>query len=395
MQVRSYLFLIAFCLFGAFVSAQTVADLQKLKTKVGNVLALEEGVKKSKYGSIENLLLNEPGIYNEIWNRVYNSFREKDDRFLFKNLKLDFKTFQSDDSSRATLGFSYKWNYEINKKKNTDYERSEFLAKINAEGNIAFKKELNPLDLQSVKLEIGTSGFLGGTVNKSDSALVKELNKINQELATIDDEDELASSSLWNKITAAMGIRNQYHYNFSAVGGWEGSQDFTRSQFTYGAMLRFSAKSYSDKNPLSQLNILDYPFALIRFISGTDKTLNPYGAALPIVTMGIDMVNPMKDSVRNVLTGNMNPYARFRFETGFRTLLADLGKTTLHFNAAYRFFSEISPKEVVKAANLQHSSYFSFSVTASDTYFISYSYGKLPFDRTDNAIYEMGFKINL
>ena len=32
------------------------------------------------------------------------------------------------------------------------------------------------------------------------------------------------------------------------------------------------------------------------------------------------------------------------------------------------------------------------SVTGADTYFISYSYGRLPFDRSDNAIYEMGFR---
>ncbi|HMX37956.1 MAG TPA: hypothetical protein PKA94_11750, partial [Ferruginibacter sp.] len=66
--------------------------------------------------------------------------------------------------------------------------------------------------------------------------------------------------------------------------------------------------------------------------------------------------------------------------------------TTFHFNAAYRFFTELNAPAPVKSAGLHRSSFFTCSVTGADTYFISYSYGRLPFDRTDNAIYEMGFR---
>ena len=159
--------------------------------------------------------------------------------------------------------------------------------------------------------------------------------------------------------------------------------------------MRFGAKSYADKNILAQLNILDYPFALIRYITGTDKSLSPYGATLPLVTIGVDMVKPSKDTIRKQITGNTNQFARFRFEAGFRTLLLNINNVTLHFNAAYRYFNEINAPAVIKKNELSKSSFFTFSVTGADTYFISYSYGKLPFDRTDNAIYEMGFKFNL
>ena len=369
--------------------AQTTTTVKELKEKLG---ALPLAVEETKYKSLANLVLNDPRIYNGIWNKVYNSIRDKKDQPLLKNLKIDFKTFTASDSSKASLGFSYAWDYEINKKKQEDYERSEFIAKLNLAGNVAFRKALNPQDFQSAKLEIGANGFFGGTVKKQPAAIIAELNKINQQLAEIEDENVLASSPLWGKLTQSMGISNQYHYNFSAVGGWEGSQDFSRSQVTGGAQLRFSAKSYSDKNPLSMLNLFDYPFTLIRYMTGTDKTLGAYGATLPVITLGIDLVKPTRDTLRKKITGETKQYARFRFEAGFRTLLAEVGNTTFHFNAAYRFFTELNAPVPVKLAGLHRSSFFTCSVTGADTYFISYSYGRLPFDRSDNAIYEMGFR---
>ena len=392
MNRMKYVFWLLFFLPGMRSAAQNITSIKELKEKMETVPLM---VEDTKFKTLANLVLNDPEIYNGIWNRVYNSIREKKDQPLFKNLKIDFKTFQGSDSNKTSLGFSYKWDYEINKKKNTDYERSEFIAKINLGGNIAFKKNLNPLDFQSAKLDIGANGFWGGTVNKLASGVTAELNKINQKLAAIEDEDELAASPLWSELTKAMGIKNQYHYNFSATGGWEGTQDFSKSQVTVGGQLRFSAKSYSDKNILSMVNILDYPFSLVRYLTGTDKSLSPYGATLPVITVGVDMVKPTKDTVRKLLTGDSKQFARFRFEAGFRTLLFNAGNVTMHFNAAYRFFNELNAPTAVKAANLHRSSFFTFSVTGADTYFISYSYGKLPFDRTNNAVYEMGFKFKL
>ncbi len=379
----------------SILRAQQNPQLDSLRSKIESVILDPNVLTGTKFKTIENLILNEPGVYNEIWARVYNNFRKKDDRFILKNLKIDFKTFQATDSNKTSLGFSYKYDYDINKKKQSDYERTEFIAKINAEGNIAFKKELNPMDFQSAKLNMGSSGFFGGTVNKSDSKLITKLNAINQQLAAIDDEDELARSPLWDELTSAMGITNQYHYDFAATGGWEGKQDFKTSQLTYGAQLRFTAKSYSDKNALAQLNLIDYPFALIRYLTGTSKSVNPYGAALPIVTLGIDIVNPQKDTLRKSLTQNDKSFTRFRVEANFRTLIADINNTTLYFNAAYRYFRELNAPAMIKAAGLQQYSYFSMSVTAADNYFFSYAYGKLPFDRTNNAMYSLGFKFNL
>ena len=90
--------------------------------------------------------------------------------------------------------------------------------------------------------------------------------------------------------------------------------------------------------------------------------------------------------------GNENQFARFRFEAGFRTLLAQVSNVRIHFNAAYRFFKELNANAAIKTAKLDSFSYFTFSITGDETYFFSYSYGNLPFDRSANAVYEIGFK---
>ncbi len=384
------IFLCMLCIDLSLKAQETI--LSNLGEAINNLKLLVPS-EKSKFKTAADLLLNDPGVYNELWGKVYNSLRETN-KLVFKNLKIDFKTFQGSDSNKTSLGFSYNWDYDINRKKNTDFERSGFTAKMSVSGNVAVKTDLNPKDFQKANLVLGKYGFLGGTMNKLDKETIKKLNLIKQRLANIDDKEALAKSPLWNEVTKAMGIKNHYHYDFSLVGGWEGSQDFSKSQITYGTQIRFSAKSYSDNNPLSQYNILDYPFALIRYLTGKDATITPYGATLPIITAGIEMVKPTKDSVRKKLLGNENQFTRFRFEAGFRTLLAEINDKKLHFNAAYRFFTELNAPAAIKTAKLNKFSYFTFSITGDDTYFVSYSYGNLPFDRSANAVYELGFKTN-
>jgi hypothetical protein len=371
-------------------SAITIERLKELSEPL--VSAFVEG---SKYKSVADVILNDPGLYNKLWGHVYNHIREKDQRNLTKNLQIQFKTFESNDSNVLSLGFSYNWDIDLQGQKETSYQRNGFTVKLNTSGNVAFKKELNPLDFQQARLVFGHYGFLGGIVNVLEPDMVKRLNEIKLKLASIEDEDELKNSPLWNELTQAMGIKNHYYYDFTINGGWEGTQDFTTNDINYGAQLRFSAKSYSDNNVLARSNILDYPFALIRYLSKTDGSVTPYGAALPVITVGIDLVKPIDDKERKVLTGNEKQFTRFRFEAGFRTLVAIAFNNTIHFNAAYRLFKELNAPSIVKTAGLNQFSYFTFSVTGADTYFFSYSYGKLPFDRTNNAVYELGFKLNL
>jgi hypothetical protein len=382
--------------FSLLIIAQDkqITALNEVKDKVTSTID-SAAVADSKFKNFTDLILNDPSLYNELWGKVYNSLHDKGKENVFKNLKIQFKTFQANDSSKTSLGFAYNWDIYLDRKINSEYERSGFNVHINTSGNIAFKKQYNPSDFQQAKLLFTKYGFWGGTVAAQDSEMIQKLTEISLKLAEINDEKELHDSPLWNELTSAIQIRNHYYMDFSASAGWEGTQDFSKKQLTYGAQLMLSAKSYANKNILSQLNFPDYPFALIRFLTGTDATIEPYGAALPIITLGIDIVKPTDDKERMEILRNEDQFTRFRFETGFRTLVASIQDVSLYFNAAYRFFKEFNAPLLIKQARLNQFSYFTCSLSGADTYFVSYSRGKLPFDRSDNAIYEIGFKLNL
>jgi hypothetical protein len=106
---------------------------------------------------------------------------------------------------------------------------------------------------------------------------------------------------------------------------------------------------------------------------------------------GIDMVNPDKDPYRKQLAGNLNAFPRFRFEAGFRTLVAQIDEQTIFFNADFRIYKELGADQNIKNANLDQFVYFTSSLTTNKGFFVSYSNGKLPFDAQADGIYEIGF----
>jgi hypothetical protein len=126
-------------------------------------------------------------------------------------------------------------------------------------------------------------------------------------------------------------------------------------------------------------------------LTKTDESFTPYGATIPTVQFSVDYVKPGQDIDREILTGNLNGYSRFHFETGFRTLLAQIKDQTIFFNAGFRYYKEFNAPVSVKTANLDKFSYFVASLTSSSGLFVSYSNGRLPFDAINDVVYELGF----
>ena len=57
-----------------------------------------------------------------------------------------------------------------------------------------------------------------------------------------------------------------------------------------GGNLQLGAKAWDNSSSLARFNALDYPFALLRWITGTDQSFEPYGATLPTLVLGLDHV---------------------------------------------------------------------------------------------------------
>ena len=156
--MKKIYFIILLCSVICKTNAQdsTIQNINDLKSKLTVFSAFLD---KEKYKEVADLILNDPKLYNDIWNKVYNSLRNKENQPVLKNLKLQFKTFQASDSNKSSLGFAYDWNYDINRKKNSDYERSGLEVRLRTNGNIAFKKEVNPINFQEGKFIMGKYAF--------------------------------------------------------------------------------------------------------------------------------------------------------------------------------------------------------------------------------------------
>jgi len=348
----------------------------------------EEGIKNTVNG-----IINNPNLYNALWkNFIDQTYRVDSVKWeLLKDFNLQFKTFQTTDNVVTSLGFTYDFNYDY--AKYTEHEKNRISKSfgLSAKGNVAFKKQVNPIDFLETKAHYDYSHFIGGVVTQQDTAIYTELNNIRFKLAGIKDMQSKEALGLWEQLGKKLVMSNQYYYSFSPKFALESNQDFSKKQFTPGISIDLGAKAWNTKNTLSYLNIVDYPFALLRYITGTDKEFTVYGSTLPTVQLTFDYVIPSSDTTRNNLTGKLKPYPRIKFETGFRTFITRITSENIFFNANYRYYRELNAPEAIKRANLSTDSYFVMALQSTSGFFVSYANGKLPFDAKSDEIYSIGF----
>lgn len=348
----------------------------------------EEEIKNTVNG-----IINNPDLYNSLWkNFIDQTYKLDSVKWeLLKDFNFQFKTFQTTDNQVTSLGFTYDFNYDYAKYTEHNKNRISNSFGLSAKGNVAFKKQFNPIDFLETQAHYNYSHFIGGVVTQKDTAIYTELNNIKIKLAGIKDMQSKEAIELWEKFGKKLVMSNQYYYSISPKCALESNQDFSKKQFTPGISIDLGAKAWNTKNTLSHLNIFDYPFALLRYITGTDKEFTVYGSTIPTVQLTFDYVIPSSDTTRNNLIGNLKPYPRIKFETGFRTFITRIIKENIFFNANYRYYHELDAPEVIKKANLSSDSYFVMALQSTSGFFVSYANGKLPFDAKNDEIYSIGF----
>ena len=84
MHCKKWIILLLTCSLVIEVNAQNINNVKDLKDKIAATIPiLVESLETGNYKTLENLVLNDPGVYNEIWGRVYNSIRPKKEQLLF------------------------------------------------------------------------------------------------------------------------------------------------------------------------------------------------------------------------------------------------------------------------------------------------------------------------
>ncbi|MFL9844056.1 hypothetical protein [Flavobacterium rhizosphaerae] len=386
---KHYLVLLLF-FFISFSGYAQISDKQinDLVTVLRAANKSEDEIKNAVDGIIKN-----PELYNTLWqNFIKQSYISEDSKFKFLNdLNITFKTFQSKDSTTTSLGFSYDFNFDYAKFIEKDRHRISHTFGLSAKGNVAINRDANPNNFLETKVNYSYAHFSGGVAKQNDSVIFTKLNEIDFKLVKIKDMKSKEAIALWEEFGQNLKLSNQYYYAFSPKFAFESNQDFTKTQFTPGLIVDLGAKAWNTEDPLSKFNIFDYPFALLRWITGTDETITAYGSTLPTVQFGCDYVIPDKDTVRDNLVGDLDPFPRFKFETSFRTFISRINKENIFFNANYRLYQEIDAPRQIKDANLSTINYFVMALQSTSGFYVSYATGRLPFDAKDDQVYSLGF----
>jgi hypothetical protein len=345
--------------------------------------------------SLVDKLTSSPDLYNKLWKFFIDQAKNSNDKkwTFLKDLDVQFKTFQATDNSNAALGVSYDFTFsEAKYIEKANSNRISHSFNLDANGNIAFNKKFNPTDFLEFKANYSYSHFMGGVLESvDDTSVFTRLNQIEDRLVDMANPNSEEARVLWKNLEDRIKLTNQYYYLISPKLSIESNQDFSKTQFLPGIAVDLSAKGWNHQSTLAGFNIFDYPFALVRLITGTDKKFTRYGSTIPSVGIVADYVIPTNDSVREGILGNIDPYPRFKFETSFRTLVSRIEKQNIFFNANFRVYQEINASTVIKAANLSSFTYFVMALQTSSGLYVSYANGKLPFDAKSDEVYSIGF----
>lgn len=398
--MRLILFLAVF-MTGAQAFSQVVNTIDDVEAITSATIS-DSTLKDELIGELTNKvdsLKDNPEFYSKVWKFIVERITKNDSsagRWL-NELSLDFKTFQNEDSSSTSLGFSYDASLERAWIKEKNSHRNGTSVAFNAQGNVALKKEVNPNNFLTSKLALNFFHIGGGVFLKDKSKSNAELAELRQRMSAMTSRDAILASEEWKNFNDIVKLKNSWIIKYDLNGGLESNQDFSKYQNTIGVRVGGGVKSWNTNDLLSKLNIVDYPFALLRSLTGYEKEpgLCLYGSTTPLLLIGYDYVTPEKDITREKADPNLKPFPRINFELGFRTIAGKAASQTLYFNSSLRYYYEPGASKEIKSAKLDRFRYFAASLTSSSGLFISYTYGQLPFDRKNEQVYQLGFNYKL
>ena len=334
--------------------------------------------------------LNNDLVFKNLQNLIQP--HSKTYKFL-RDLNLKPKMFQV-DSSAASLGFEYKYENSWSKFKKTGEALFIQDYAVSFAGNIAFRKNLNPNNFSESFAGYTASFNWGGMPMEIDDATSDKIQALEDSILERRKRKQ-PYMDLYKQVNSLIKVSDQFYAGVKAKFALENNQDFSKMQFAPGVILGFGAKGWNENEALRYFNILDYPFALIRMLTGTDEQFTVYGSSFPSFLIGWDYIIPQKDTVRKKITGDDKPFNRLRFEAAFKTRIARIGKEVFNFSADYRWYQEINASQSIRLNQLAFSNFFVAAIESNTGLFVSYTTGKLPFDRKNDQVYSLGFKYDL
>lgn len=384
-----------FCLPALVCALAALAQTDVKNSLEGRYRGLPKATADSLVSEDLNQIFNVPDLLNDLFARNLEALKQKDARQyqFIRDLNIRFKSFQT-DTLPVSLGFEYK--YENNWVKNRQKAQALFIQtySLSFNGNVAFKKINNPNNFLESSFSYDGSFLFGGKAAPIDDATSDLIQQIEDTILERRSRRE-PYLHLYRQVNNLITVSDQFYLGLKGKLGFESTQDFSKKQWAPGLLLGLGAKGWNRQEALRYLNVLDYPFAVIRYLTRTDQDFTIYGSTFPSFLFGLDYVMPTQDDERQELLGSLDPFTRLRFEAGFKTRVAQVGNEAIHFSANYRWYKELNAGAAIREADLQRFSFFVAAIESSSGLFVSYTTGKLPFDRRNDQIYAIGFKYDL
>ncbi|MFQ3192128.1 MAG: hypothetical protein ACI936_003279 [Paraglaciecola sp.] len=321
-------------------------------------------------------------------------------------VELKYFTPDSDNTSASGYGLAYDWERKANTSLKISHDLSQFSSNTfsaYAKGNFIFADKNNPEDLSKAGLsyEYITANYAPILKNE---VLTGSLGERYQEecfkgFDTKSDWCQATSDSL-NNISSG---DTSTIWSFKLKADVQGNQDYTEKAYVYGLGVGFKHTPAID-SPIRLLNIFELPF---RYITQPLLNYNESGysdRSFPVINVGIDRVNPSDNTIRNTILPDKNNYERAYAEIGYVTTIGKFKGQSIKFNFHYRYFKEIDADLAIKDAGLDRFHYavyaiqipgIAFNLDIPQVITLSYSTGKLPFNLSSEAIFQIGFKSNV
>lgn len=314
------------------------------------------------------------------------------------NLRPKFFHAPDGASDDAVLGLEYHYQKSIASRVLDDSWKNPMGVSLafEAQGDVAVEAGKNPNNLLETSLELHLFQGIGG-IDPHYAQPQEAAAEFQHQLMENIQDKEFASgrgkayNAMARRLTEHMAP--QFFWDLQGHATLEADQQFHDRQWAYGGKLSFAFRDWRAQSTAGWFNLLDYPFAAIRWLVEKEE-FQPSGRVFPSVVLGLDLVDVSDNDTRIAVDPDTDAVPRGRVELAFKTRALRWQERPLYFSAAYRYFQEFSASSAIKSADLNRSEYFVMRMDLPYRFNLSYATGKLPLDADNDQVYALGWALN-
>lgn len=289
---------------------------------------------------------------------------------------LEFKTLDSKTAGESVLGLGYDIEYQFSESKidAAGKWRKQGAFAFQATGTIVNDGDKNPRNFSQTKLSASRSYTTNipqqteAFADRLTAVSVKSAQSCAGAGAATTEACKQAKAEAYGLLDSTSAfLRSFQRYKVGVDAGYESDQNRNAVQSTLGV---FAFGQYEDWGGNS-------------WAGGLQLT--------PSFRVAVDSVNPNSDTPR-AMAGDDSTYYRFSGEVSLWIPVGNFFNQHEVFTFNYRYYSELSPSDIVKNAKLDAYNLRTFGLTSPTGLFVSYSSGRLPFELQSDHVVELGWK---